>query len=94
VVDDGAINRKVATKLLESLGCQVAAVPSGQKAVELMRGEARPSKGGIAIVFMDIQMPEMDGGPLFPTPLCSVLILAKHCDKKRGSVTLFLIKRA
>jgi CheY-like chemotaxis protein len=64
----------VATKLLESLGCQVAAVPSGQKAVELMRGEAPPSEGGIAIVFMDIQMPEMDGGPLFPAPFCSVLV--------------------
>lgn len=72
VVDDGSINRKVATKLLESLGCEVAAVASGQDAVELMRSEAPPSEGGIAVVFMDVQMPEMDGErPLMARRLCS-----------------------
>ncbi|MCA9758173.1 MAG: response regulator [Candidatus Eisenbacteria bacterium] len=55
VVDDNAINRKVASRLLERLGCQVETVDSGQAALD------RLATTPFAIVFMDCMMPEMDG---------------------------------
>lgn len=57
------------TRLLENMGLDVAAVSSGQKAVEVMRGEAVTTEDGIAIVFMDVQMPDMDGRERPPAPV-------------------------
>ena len=57
LVDDNAINQKVGQRLLAKLGCDVTVASSGPEAIALATG---PS-GGYDMIFMDIQMPEMDG---------------------------------
>jgi PAS domain S-box-containing protein len=59
VVDDNATNRKVASEILKKSGCEVITADSGQKAIKLVQASIldRP----FDIIFMDIQMPEMDG---------------------------------
>lgn len=56
VVDDNLINRKVIKKMLERYGAAVTAVDGGQKALEELTADH-----SYDIVFMDLQMPEMDG---------------------------------
>jgi CheY-like chemotaxis protein len=55
VVEDNVINQKLASRMLEKLGCRVDVVANGLEAVEAI--------GRITYhcVFMDCQMPEMDG---------------------------------
>lgn len=55
VVDDNELNRKVAAAILTRLGCRVSTASGGREAVE------RALRGDIDLVFMDCQMPEMDG---------------------------------
>ena len=55
LVDDNRINRKVASKILQSHGLVPDAVASGAEAIELAK--ARPYD----VILMDIEMPEMDG---------------------------------
>jgi PAS domain S-box-containing protein len=55
IADDNAINRKLMRRLLEALGFQPDEVDTGRRAVEAVVNEA------YHIVFMDMQMPEMDG---------------------------------
>ncbi len=55
LVDDNQINQKVAQKQLERIGCQTNIASNGFEAIEL----ATTNKYNI--IFMDIQMPEMDG---------------------------------
>ncbi len=55
VVDDNAVNRRVAEKMLEALGCEVAAAGSGREALDRVAAEE------FAAVLMDCQMPGMDG---------------------------------
>lgn len=59
VVDDNATNRKVASEILRKSGCEVITADSGQKAIDLVK--ASLSDKPFDIIFMDIQMPEMDG---------------------------------
>eukprot|EP00897_Mesotaenium_endlicherianum_P009934 jgi/Mesen1/896/ME001156S00139 len=56
VVDDNMVNRKVIGKMLQRYGAVVTAVDGGKKAVEKL---AQPH--AFDCVFMDLQMPEMDG---------------------------------
>ncbi|MEN9640353.1 MAG: hypothetical protein RLZZ262_2222, partial [Bacteroidota bacterium] len=55
LVEDNSINRLVATNMLKTFGCRVDIAENGKEAVEQCR------QGKYAIVFMDIQMPVMDG---------------------------------
>ncbi|HED63945.1 MAG TPA: response regulator [Planctomycetes bacterium] len=55
VVDDNAINRKVAERMLSLLGASVQVAENGAEAVDAVR------EGSFEIVFMDCSMPVMDG---------------------------------
>lgn len=55
VVDDNPINRQVAKILLEDLGLKIDVAENGREAVECFE------KRGYQIIFMDCQMPDMDG---------------------------------
>jgi signal transduction histidine kinase/CheY-like chemotaxis protein/HPt (histidine-containing phosphotransfer) domain-containing protein len=55
VADDNAINREVATAMLEQLRCRVVIAEDGRVAVEQVR------TGQFDVVLMDCQMPVMDG---------------------------------
>ena len=55
VAEDNAVNRKVATTMLQSLGCYVDVAFDGTEAVEAVLRERYD------LVFLDCQMPNMDG---------------------------------
>ncbi len=54
-VEDMKVNLLLITKILQKHGCNVSSAGNGKEAVEMMR------KNRYDIVFMDCQMPEMDG---------------------------------
>jgi CheY-like chemotaxis protein len=55
VVEDHAVNRMLATRLLAKLGCEVEIAENGRIALE------RTAQHSYDLIFMDCQMPEMDG---------------------------------
>ena len=55
LAEDGIVNRRVATGILEMLGHQVVQVENGKEAVEALKDS------DVDLVLMDIEMPEMDG---------------------------------
>lgn len=55
VVEDNRVNQRVATSLLERLGCQVDVVANGREAIEMWQNLPYDA------IFMDCLMPEMDG---------------------------------
>jgi CheY-like chemotaxis protein len=55
LVDDGPLNRKLVTLLLESLGCRVATAGSGREGVTMALAHRYD------VVFMDVHMPDVDG---------------------------------
>ena len=55
VAEDNRVNQMIARLLLEKLGCQVDIVENGLEACESAK------KGSYELIFMDCQMPEMDG---------------------------------
>lgn len=55
LVDDNQINRNVASKILTKSGCVIDEAEGGQRAIDLVE------KNSFDLIFMDIQMPEMDG---------------------------------
>jgi CheY-like chemotaxis protein len=55
VAEDNPVNQRVALQILARLGCQATAVDTGAQAV------AAIECGKFDVVFMDVQMPEMDG---------------------------------
>jgi len=86
ITDDNAVNRKVANKMLQQLGCAVVEATDGYEAL------ASISEGNIDVVLMDIQMPNMDGltatakirqmnSPLCNTPIIGLSANAMPSDK-------------
>ncbi len=57
LAEDNPVNQKLATMMLRKAGYQVEVVNNGREAVEQIAG----SPDGFDLIFMDIQMPEMDG---------------------------------
>jgi CheY-like chemotaxis protein len=55
LVEDNPVNQLVASEMLMSLGCTVRVANSGQESLRAMADEP------FDLVFMDCQMPEMDG---------------------------------
>lgn len=55
IVDDNEVNRVVASTILGKVGCQVTIASSAFKALDILKTTT------FDIVFMDIQMPEMNG---------------------------------
>lgn len=68
LVDDNQINQKVAQKQLERLGCITDIAFNGYEAIDLA------TSNKYNIIFMDIQMPEMDG-----------VTATKHIKEQLGS---------
>jgi PAS domain S-box-containing protein len=58
LADDTPFNQKLAVKLLERFGYTIDVVDSGAAALDAL---AVPDGAGIDLVFMDVQMPELDG---------------------------------
>lgn len=56
LVDDNEVNRKVGVKILEKAGCTVVTAVNGLLAIDAIK-----ENQSYDLVFMDIQMPEMDG---------------------------------
>ena len=55
LVDDNGINRKIGSKILGRLGLDPVVVSSGKEAIDICAERA------FDVVFMDIEMPDMDG---------------------------------
>jgi two-component system, sensor histidine kinase and response regulator len=55
IAEDNVINQRVAVRMLEKLGVSADVVENGRLAVDALRA------GNYALIFMDCQMPEMDG---------------------------------
>ncbi|MBE9126471.1 MULTISPECIES: PAS domain S-box protein [unclassified Coleofasciculus] len=55
LVEDVAVNQKVARQMLQRLGYRADVANNGQEALESLRRQSYD------VVFMDVQMPEMDG---------------------------------
>ncbi|MFH0944462.1 MAG: PAS domain S-box protein [Planctomycetota bacterium] len=58
LVDDDAAVRRLATRMLGSLGFEVLSACDGEEAVELYRREAER----VSLVLLDLTMPRMEGG--------------------------------
>jgi two-component system, sensor histidine kinase and response regulator len=59
LVEDNEVNQQVATELLESAGATVTIANHGGEAVSILTSGEQPPP--FDVVFMDLQMPEMDG---------------------------------
>lgn len=57
LAEDNPTNRFVVEMMLQPLGCELLETTNGNEAVQTYREQA----GRIALVLMDISMPEMDG---------------------------------
>jgi CheY-like chemotaxis protein/HPt (histidine-containing phosphotransfer) domain-containing protein len=55
IVEDSPVNLEVAVAILDSMGCLVETAVNGRHALD------RHARGEYSLIFMDCQMPEMDG---------------------------------
>lgn len=88
LVEDNPVNQKVATYQLKKLGYSVDAVTNGKEAIEKIHIHS------YSIIFMDIQMPEMDGieatkiiramrGAKGETPIIAMTANAMQADREK-----------
>lgn len=61
LVDDNQVNRIVASEILGKAGCIVENADSGKKAINMVNANNFSGDRPYDLIFMDIQMPEMDG---------------------------------
>ncbi|MFN4147201.1 MAG: PAS domain S-box protein [Runella sp.] len=61
LVDDNFVNRKVASEILKKAGCRVDTAESGHRAIELVAATHSTESSYYDVIFMDIQMPDLDG---------------------------------
>jgi len=73
VVDDTAVNLKVASKLLSKYGADVDACSSGEESIEKCKYTSYD------IVFMDHMMPGMDGVEAMNTRDCNNCNMKREC---------------
>jgi two-component system sensor histidine kinase/response regulator len=59
LVEDNEINQQIATELMETFGIKVTIAGNGKEALDLMQSAPEPLPWDL--VFMDLQMPIMDG---------------------------------
>ena len=89
VVEDNPTNQKVAEIMIRKLGCQVTLASDGRQALELVR------QGDFELIFMDCQMPEIDGydttreirswgGPFAKLPIIALTANAIEGDRDRS----------
>lgn len=88
LAEDNLINQKLATRLLEKLGCCVDVAVNGVQAARLSASNVYD------VIFMDCQMPEMDGfeataeirrreGDSRRTPIVAMTAYAMSGDRQR-----------
>ena len=88
LVDDNAVNQKVGAKMLEKMGCRVDMASNGLEAVDAW------ARVPYEIIFMDCQMPEMDGyeatgeirrrePPGSRIPICALTANAMQGDREK-----------
>ena len=58
LVEDNDLNREIATSILEGMGFEVESVKDG---IEAVNAVAKAEEDRYSLIFMDIQMPRMDG---------------------------------
>jgi CheY-like chemotaxis protein/nitrogen-specific signal transduction histidine kinase/HPt (histidine-containing phosphotransfer) domain-containing protein len=62
LTDDNIVNQKVASEILMKSGCQLEVASNGQEAIDMVQATYNdPDKRMYDVIFMDIQMPDMDG---------------------------------
>ncbi len=71
VVEDNAVNQKVARRMIEHFGCRVDVAANGREAVALTEHLFYD------VIFMDVHMPEMDGF----TATAAIRERERHTDK-------------
>ncbi len=88
LAEDNPVNQKVLGRLLERLGCRVMVANDGHEALEAAQ------RNGFAVIFMDCQMPRMDGyeaarrirqqgGRLARVPIIALTAHAMESDRQR-----------
>ncbi|MBC8205669.1 MAG: PAS domain S-box protein [Kiritimatiellales bacterium] len=88
LVEDNLVNQKVATALIQKMGCRVTVANNGAEALEVLPGQK------FDLVFMDCQMPVMDGfeatrairqmvGELRDIPIVAITAHALKEDRQR-----------
>ncbi|AEI51397.1 PAS domain S-box protein [Runella slithyformis] len=89
LVDDNFVNRKVASEILKKSGCVVDTADSGKQAIQLVDEIFSSSGPYYDAIFMDIQMPDMDGiettqrlRELFGTKLPTVVAMTAYSMKE------------
>lgn len=92
VAEDNPINQTFIAKALELLGCEVALAENGREVVQMLKGTASDT---FDLVFMDCQMPVMDGyeatrmirgmqGGVSAIPIVGLSAAALTADRQRA----------
>jgi PAS domain S-box-containing protein len=88
LVEDNAVNQRLATRLLEKLECHITLAANGREAITRLQAEQ------FDLVLMDCQMPEMDGyeatrhlrtltGPAAKVPVVAMTANAMRGDRDK-----------